>query len=498
MGISVYEKLRSDSRLGFLVSDGSGLELDNARLRSRVQELADLLETNGSRKVALIADNGIDWIIADLACDRADRCIVPLPLFFSAGQLVSAIVSSGVDTLLTDCPDRILPLLDGISDAWHIADAGQLAMFSLDPVGAVELPGGTRKITYTSGTTGTPRGVCLSAAQQLNVANSLIEATAIDRPRHLCLLPLSTLLENIAGVYAPLLNGGTVIVPALAEVGLDGSSRLNVPRFLKCITDHEPHTLILVPETLAVLVAAAENGWQAPGSLVFAAVGGGKVAASVIERAWSLGLPVYEGYGLSECGSVVSLNRPGANKPGTTGRPLPHLVVRVEDGEIVVSGATFLGYVGDPRSWNARSVRTGDLGYVDGDGCLNIEGRRRNILISSFGRNISPEWVESELLAGDVLDQAIVFGDAQAFCVALVVPRDPGTPEARLQNWIDRVNTRLPDYARIADWHRLDEPLSSRAGFMTDNGRPRRDLIAGHFVSVLEQMFQTPRKEIAI
>ena len=87
----------------------------------------------------------------------------------------------------------------------------------MSPDAAGSVPPGTRKITYTSGTTGNPKGVCLSAANQLNVARSLIEATGLTAPRHLCTLPLATLLENIAGVYAPLLAGGTVDEVQIAE-----------------------------------------------------------------------------------------------------------------------------------------------------------------------------------------------------------------------------------------------------------------------------------------
>lgn len=495
---SVYARLRSDSQQHFSVTDGGAVELGAGDLLARVSELAGLLDRIGARRIALLADNGIDWIIADLACDRAARCVVPLPLFFSDDQLVAALRNSGVDTLLTDQAERVLSLLDGVGAGWHLSDSGRLAMFSLDNTVKADIPPETRKITYTSGTTGAPKGVCLGADQQLTVAGSLIEATGLARPRHLCLLPLSTLLENVAGVYAPLLAGGTVIAPSLSRIGFNGSSRLDADRFLRAIALHRPQSLILVPEMLAVLVAAAEHGWQVPEALEFVAVGGSKVAAAAIERAWAVGLPVYEGYGLSECCSVVSLNRPGANRPGSAGRPLAHLDVRVEDGEVVVGGATFLGYVGDPHSWNGRTVRTGDLGRIDADGLLCIDGRSKNVLISSFGRNISPEWVESELLAGDVLRQAFVFGDAKAYCVALLVPRNPRMPDTELQDWINRVNARLPDYARISGWRRLADPLTSRAGLLTENGRPRRDRIAGQFRQILTEMFDIPREGIAL
>ena len=128
------------------------------------------------------------------------------------------------------------------------------------------------------------------------------------------------LLENVAGVYGPLLANGTVIVPSLADVGLGGSSSIDVERLLACISLHDPESLILVPEILRVLTIAAERGWRPPTSLRFVAVGGSRVAPELIDKARGVGLPVYEGYGLSECGSVVSLNVVGHTRTGTAGQ----------------------------------------------------------------------------------------------------------------------------------------------------------------------------------
>ena len=177
--------------------------------------------------------------------------------------------------------------------------------------------------------------------------------------------------------------------------------------------------------------------------------------ASLIVAARRGGLPVYEGYGLSECASVVSLNTPGADRPGTAGRPLPHLRLGVRDGELTVSGSSFLGYLGAPDSWRPERVRTGDLGALDADGFVQVQGRRDNLIVTSFGRNLSPEWVEAELLAGPLLGQAVLFGSARPHCVALLWPRDTGTPDAAIDDWLAAVNARLPDYARIHAWQRL-------------------------------------------
>jgi long-chain acyl-CoA synthetase len=425
--------------------------VSRSELRNTVDGIAEYLSNMNVQSVALYADNGIDWILTDLACQVLGIRIVPVPLFFSAAQIKHTISSSGAMALVTD-QENVAELVGASAQQ---AFSGTTSLYTIEANQSVAMPEGTQKITFTSGTTGSPKGVCLSMKQQLAVATSIAAATSIGQPRHLCVLPLSTLLENLAGVYAPLLSGGTVIAPPLAQVGLTGSSGLDIKQFVHCITEHQPNTLILVPEMLNALTEATECGWCPPSSLHFVAVGGGKVSPELLRRAREAGLPAYEGYGLSECASVVTLNAPGADQIGSVGRPLPHVSVQIEQGEIVVSGSEFLGYAGQPDTWNSGPVRTGDLGHIDDDGFVFVSGRAKNQLISSFGRNISPEWVESELLAGPLLQQAVVVGDARPYCVALVEPRNSATTDAEIDAWIRGANQQLPDYARVVDWHRL-------------------------------------------
>ena len=169
-----------------------------------------------------------------------------------------------------------------------------------------------------------------------------------------------------------------------------------------------------------------------------------------------------------------------------------------KDGEVVVRGNAFLGYVGEPASWYPQFVRTGDLGDLDADGYLQLHGRKKNLLISSFGRNISPEWVESELVAGPLLAQAIVVGDAQPFCAALILARRTDIRDQDIQLWIDSANRRLPDYARIRRWVRLTQPLAAIPGLLTENGRPRRALIQTHFACEIAALFAPTNSHICV
>lgn len=485
--MSQLRELLNHAENAVVVQSTTG-SIDAESLRRRVRELAALLHDHACHCVALYADNSIDWVVADLACLEANIRIVPLPLFFSPSQVRHALESSGADFLLSDRSIRSLGLQAELVAGWP--QLPTMHRFELQARRDARIPAGTRKITYTSGTTGQPRGVCLSANHLRTVAASLQHATGLQAPRHLCVMPLSTLLENVAGVYAPLLAGGSVIVPPLAEVGLSGSSGLDLERLLSAVTLHRPDSLILVPEILRAVVTAAERGWRPPTSLRFVAVGGSKVAPTLIDRSWQVGLPVYEGYGLSECGSVVALNAPGQMRAGSTGRPLPHVSVSAVDGEIVVAGNSMLGYVNQPETWGRSEIRTGDRGHIDAEGYVYVDGRTSSLVITGFGRNLSPEWVESELLAGSMLMQAIVFGDARPWCSALVWPSDAGVSDRAIGAWIHEVNKRLPDYARIVNWQRLPEPLAADTGLLTNNGRPRRTVIEQNYRSLIDGLYE--------
>lgn len=459
------------------------------QLLAAVDRLAAELQALGIGTLALYGDNGIGWIVADLAAQAAGICCVPLPRFFSDGQLQHVLRDSGADAILADegrfddLPGWRMQAAPAGMDAWSLLRRA--------PGAAVRLPACTRKITYTSGTTGTPKGVCLSAASQLAVARSLARASAA-RPadRHLCLLPLATLLENIGGVYAPLLAGASVCVPGQAEVGMDGAAGLRVGDLVASLHRQQASTTILVPQLLAALVEAGEAGLPLPPTLRFVAVGGAPVSARLLERAQRLGVPVFEGYGLSESASVVALNTADARRPGSVGRVLPHLRLRfAADGEILVRGAGFLGYCGGPPNGD-EWVATGDTGHLDDDGFLYLDGRKKSMFITAFGRNVAPEWVERELIQQPAIAQAAVFGEARPWNVAVIVPRAGSGQDIAAA--IAAANRDLPDYARVRCWLVADRAFTPASGLLTANGRVRHDAVASCYRARIDALYGHP------
>jgi long-subunit acyl-CoA synthetase (AMP-forming) len=443
---------------------------------------AERLRAAGCRRVAIALDNGLDWALWDLAVLQAGLVCVPLPAFFSPSQLAHVLDSSGIDTLIVDDSQAFMPLGFGPASA-------QLARRRVDAPPA--LPDGTLKITFTSGTTGQPKGVCLDAACMMAVAHSLRQASEpCSIERHLCVLPLATLLENIAGMYAPLLAGAVVEMMPMEEIGFSGASRFDVERSLGSLQRSQPHSLILVPQLLLVLVTAAEQGAMLPASLRFIAVGGGRVAPALLRRAERLGLPVYEGYGLSECASVVCLNTPDARRIGSVGRPLPHVEVRIgAAGEVLLRGPRMRAYLGE-APLHSEWLDTGDLGHFE-DGFLILRGRSKHQFITSYGRNVNPEWVESELVQQAPIAQAWLHGEALPANVAVLVPRRDDLPDNALQAAVDAVNRELPDYARIHRWLRADEAFTSGNGLATANARLCREALLSRYRGAIDGLIAT-------
>ena len=444
-----------------------------------VADAALMLRDTGTRVLATLLDNTPAFVVLDEALLNGSQVHVPLPLFFTPAQMQHALQASGVDMLLTSPAQAAR--WPGL--AWlPVTVAGEALMRARLDNAPVALPSGTAKISFTSGTTGAPKGVCLSGEAMRRVAAGLVQAMApLDIQRHLNALPFSVLLENIAGLMAPRLHGATVVTLPLRQVGLEGSSSFDAARFHATVQQQQPHSLILLPQMLRAWCGhLGQSGQRAPVSLKLVAVGGAAVGAPLIHAAQALGIPACEGYGLSEGASVQTLNLPapaGAARAGSAGRALPHVRLRVAaDGEVQIAGSLFSGYLGDttpvPEWWP-----TGDLGRIDDDGFVHLLGRKTQVLITSFGRNVSPEWVETALHSQPAVRQAVVFGDGMPALSAVLWPMLAGSTDAALQAAVDQTNAALPDYARIGRWTRGRADFSAGTGMATANGRPRRAAI---------------------
>ena len=408
------------------------------------------------RVVGIAGSDPLEAALADLALTFRGHVSIHLPPFFSAEQKAHIIAAAGITAVIGGAeagPRTIaLPRPEDCAYGDDLSDATP----------------GAKRIIFTSGSSGQPKGVVISERQMAAAIAGLEQAIRpVASDKHLSLLPMAQLLEQIAGLYLPLLAGAQVRFCAEALPALFGGP---IAPVLGAFAQARPSTTILVPALLSRIVTGlAATGSRAPDSLRLAAVGGAATAPALIEAASALGLPVHEGYGLSECSSVVALNRPGDMRPGTVGRVLDGVRVRIDRGEIVVSGPTVMdGYLGQPPV--AGEWRTGDLGRIE-NGVLIVEGRKDWLIVTPEGRNINPEWIEARLGADPRVPAAglrLASDGRLEIIAAIAAPIDA-------RRVCDLLGD-LPAYARPA---RLIVVPASLKGLLKPGGGIDRSLLAG-------------------
>ena len=241
------------------------------------------------------------------------------------------------------------------------------------------------------------------------------------------------------------------------------------------------------------------------GRLRFGVSGGAPLPPAVAELFDAIGVAVLEGYGLSEATCASHFNRPDRHRLGTVGPPLPGVDCRLAgDGEILLAGETiFAGYLDDPEATAAVLgddgwLRTGDIGEVDADGYLRIVDRKKDLIVTSGGKNISPQKLEHALAADPLVSQAFVVGDGRPYLVALIAPDlaevqrlaiDREQLELRIADSVKRLNGEVGKAERIARHRVLDREFSQDAGEVTATLKLRRRTCAERFAGEIDQLY---------
>lgn len=455
------------------------------------------------------------------------------------------------------------PVLGGRGQSFaHLVDSGRAlreqAPGAFRQSAALVKPDDVATIIYTSGTTGDPKGAMLSHA---NIASNVEAGLQIvplgPEDRCLSFLPLCHIFERMAGMYCMLSAGVTIaFAQSLDTVAADAMEvhptvLTGVPRFYEKVYARVMENALSQPALrkniffwgLHVGIAVARlhfegrkpSGWLAlqhaiadklvgakvrarvGGRLRFCISGGAPLGPKVMEFFFAVGIPICEGYGLTETSPVICLNPPGRERPGAVGPPIPGVEVRIgEEGEILTRGPHVMrGYFRNEEATKAAIrdgwFHTGDVGHLDGDGYLVITDRLKDLLVTAGGKKVAPQPFEGRLKTSKWISEAVMLGDQRPYCICLLVPNFTVLEtEARARGWahnnrrellahpdalvlyqreVDKLNADLAPFERIKKFALLDRDLSQDAGELTPTLKVRRRVVTQKFAEQIEALY---------
>jgi len=340
-------------------------------------------------------------------------------------------------------------------------------------------------MVYTSGTTGPPKGACLSHRYIINSVESLRQTIPIyDTDVSFSYLPFCHVAERISGLYNRLYAGASAyFVDDLARLGeymleVKPTVFASLPRFFEKI-----YTRIVSDGSTNVKDYFG-------GRIRLLSSGGAPLPLEVAEFFATAGLPILQAYGLTE-NVCVAFNRPDNYKFGTVGPPMPGCEVRIaDDKEILVrSDMMFSGYYKAPeetaKMFSDGWLLTGDLGEFDEDGFLKIIGRKKELIVTSTGKKVSPTLLENMLKENHLISQAMVYGEGRSYLVALITLNGP----ADVQEIVDKVNRRVSSTESIKRFTILDRDFEIARDEITPTGKLKRDVITERFRDVIENLY---------
>ncbi len=530
-------------------------------------------------RVALLLRNCVDWVCFDLAAQSLGLVVVPLYTADHAENTANILADSGARLLLVGHLDQWIAVAGLRTRFPHLSHVLCLEM-PLPPVPDASIrvsfvaqwlpreaapqinlakdPHTLATIVYTSGTTGRPRGVMLSHANILSDIQAVVRHVQID-PDDLFLsfLPLSHAFERTAGCYLPMLTGSCVayareistLVEDLAIVR--PTILVSVPRIYERIYGRLQQQLGERGALTRALVRwTQELGWRQfqashhhgtalgrwerlwrlvlqylvarpflahfGGRLRLAVSGGAPLSVPVSRYLVGLGLPLMQGYGLTEAAPVVSVNRPEDNVPESAGIPLPGIEVRIgEQNELLVRGPNvMMGYWNQPED-TAKAIdaegwlHTGDQGRIE-NGHVFIVGRLKEIVVLSTGEKVTPDDVEMALIEDPLIDQAMVVGEGKPYLAALLVlnsrawgalakrwsllPEDSaaladGRLQQHLENLCRQSLARFPEYAQVRRCWVTLEPWTIDNGLLTPTLKLKRPVIERRFAEHILKLY---------
>ncbi|QPG91535.1 AMP-dependent synthetase/ligase [Rhodococcus qingshengii] len=523
-------------------------------------------------RVALLSATRYEWTLFDFAIWAAGAATVPIYDSSSQGQVswiledseaVIAIVETGAhEQLFQDAPSSLKAVMqidDGAVEKLTAQGADvddtelkkRLAGIKADDLAS---------LVYTSGTTGRPKGCILTHRNFLSEVRGILTASigkvAVPGNRVLTFLPLAHVLARAVSLatfeagasqahwsdfatittqferYKP----NTILgVPRVFEKVRDGAARkaesggkipgaifafaeTTAKEYSEALDKGGPSLILKAKHAVADKLVYSKLREALGGECWFAISGGGALTPELGHFFRGLGVPIYEGYGLTETTAAHCVNVPGAQKIGTVGQPMGGNGVRIaEDGEIELNGGVvFKGYWKNDKATEETFVngwmRTGDLGELDSEGYLSITGRKKDLLVTAGGKNVSPGPMEDRIRSHSIVSQAVVVGDGKTYITALLTVdpevfekwkaengkpsgatvaelRDDKDLRAELQKAVDDANAAVSHAESIKKFVILDRDLTEEDGEMTATLKIKRNVVVDRFSKEIEGMY---------
>jgi len=450
--------------------------------------------------VAIVARTSPEWSVVDLAAALIGAPIVPVYPTSSAVQIADIVRRTRPAVVVTDRDDVVWP--DAVTKRLGTAPGslGELESGPLDDVAVAELDVLASRVTgddvysivFSSGSTGAPKGCVLTHANYVAVlrAASAFETAGPDGAAHrehaFVFLPLAHVSARLQQLTTFTLGGELIY----------GSG--DTAQVLAQIEETRPTYVPGVPrlfESAYQRVGRDPQGLRAlfGPRLQYALTGGAPIDPAVLAAYAEAGILLVEGYGLTETSAALTLCTPHANRPGSVGLPLPGVELCVaSDGELLARGPNiFRGYLDDPEATREAMpdgwFATGDLGRVDEDGFVFITGRKKNLLVTSTGKNIAPEPIENRLRLTLGLDDVVLVGDARPYLSAIVFA--PDAEDAALCAGVAAVNLDASPPERVRRLVVVPRPLDAAHGEVTPSGKVVRAAVLERCRSMIDDLY---------
>ena len=513
--------------------------------------------------VIVMSENRIEWLYCDLGIQSAGA--ITVPIYPSTPAEVAGRIAVNCDAVIAIVSgEKIASKFKTGGSLRQIVrmDADVLGWLAAEPQHLDDViarlsnvkPDDVCTIVYTSGTTGDPKGAVLAQHGLVDLGRAVLKVFPLtENDSTLSFLPYAHVFERINGFFTGLLFGGQTWISRGIEhlpedlTEVQPTILLSVPRVYEKMhaavmekvreasasrqalfrwairmgssyshAEHPGPLLSLQHRLAERLVLGPLRRRLVGGKLRFFISGGSSLAKEIEEFFWAIGVPILNGYGMTELSSGCCSNTLSHHRFLTVGKPFPGVELKIaDDGEILVkSPGALLEYYKNPEATAEMLgdgwIRTGDIGEIDKDGFLRITDRKKDLIKTAGGKYVAPQPLEFQLLHDPLVEQAVVIGESRPYVTALVVPdwaavakQIPGKPEelvtdervhALLEPGVDALNKTLGSWETIKYFTLLPRAFSEESGEMTPTLKVKRKVVNERYKAEIEAMYQGKKK----